>query len=545
MQHVVNTDATKAPAAQTGVWILIPIVATTIVYARVIGHYFAGDEFIHFFNLANYGLAELVLNPHGGHILLTSNAVYALLFPVFGLDATGYYAIALLTHLCVVGLLYGAILRWSGTLTAVVVSTMWGISPLAEGSIGWFGVYGHLLVGAAVAWILRDLARISTGEAHPSAWLLARWYMLILIAATSFGFGLSIAIVFPIAVYGLLSGAPKQRLVAGVFATLWIAIPVLYILVHLSYASISDRDALHGVSQVAAKSEFTDLSSLFLLFISKVPSVLTEFLSIGVASLPFGPLIALGPTYGASYGFVLMFSKIVLFVMAVLFVWRLRSRTRDERLYAASCFILALASYGTIAIWDVIRAISLPESMPPAMLALLLPAPLTFRYHYVAPMLLAVAAAIAIGPVSFPKLLTYRIASCALLAAMMVASYVAVQALKMPDLKRDYDRVVAAIDREIDLAPVAGPVYIQNKPFKFWGFDLPEQFPGWAAVFTISFPTNEVRGRRVWFIEHDEKLIRMFAGDSSRLSQLLVSPIGDIATEPVPDKSTTQAATDN
>lgn len=525
MQKFVTTDAAKRPAAKAGLWVLIPILAATIVYARVLGHYFAGDEFMHFFNLANYGFAELVLTPHGGHILVTSNAVYAPLFSMFGLDATGYYALALLTHLCAVGLMYGAIRRWSGTFTAVVVSTLWGICPLTEGSVGWFGVYGHILVGAAVAWILRDAARVSTGEVHPSAFLFARWYFLILIAATSFGFGLSIAVVFPIAVYGFISGAKSQRLL-GIFATLWIAIPVLYISVQLSHAFISDREAMHGISEVTYRPEFVDLL--------RVTALLIEFLSVGVASVPFGSWIVLGPTYGASSESVLLFSKIVLFGLVVLFLWKLRSRTRDDRLRAASCVTLALACYGTIALWAVMRSggLEMEAFLSQAGITRASPA-VTPRYHYVAPMLLAVSAAIAIGPVSFPRRIIWRIVVCSSLVAMVVTSYLAARVSARMDLRNSYDRTVAAIEHKIDRAPAGSDVYIRNNPFLFWGFDLGDRFPGWAAVFSISFPANEVRGRRVWFIEHDDAIIQQFAGDGSRISQLLVNPVDNVVTEPL------------
>jgi hypothetical protein len=45
------------------------------------------DDLVRLYDLANYGMARLLLSPHGGHVLVTSNGVYALLRWMFGLDA--------------------------------------------------------------------------------------------------------------------------------------------------------------------------------------------------------------------------------------------------------------------------------------------------------------------------------------------------------------------------------------------------------------------------------------------------------------------------
>jgi hypothetical protein len=46
-------------------------------------------------------------------------------------------------------------------------------------------------------------------------------------------------------------------------------------------------------------------------------------------------------------------------------------------------------------------------------------------------------------------------------------------------------------------------------------------FPGWAAAFTVFFPSNVVEGRRVFFVEADAD-VRNAAKDGKRTSTLIV-----------------------
>jgi hypothetical protein len=50
----------------------------------------------------------------------------------------------------------------------------------------------------------------------------------------------------------------------------------------------------------------------------------------------------------------------------------------------------------------------------------------------------------------------------------------------------------------------------------------PKMFPGWAAAFTVFFPSNVVEGRRVFFVEPDSD-IRAAVRDGRRTGTLIVA----------------------
>jgi hypothetical protein len=219
------------------------------------------------------------------------------------------------------------------------------------------------------------------------------------------------------------------------------------------------------------------------------------------------------------------FSRVALLATLVAIGWRFRSRPADDRLRALACLVLAVACYGTIALWVVVSGRI--ETLAAYGIASVTQ-PLTPRYHYVATLLLGVVGAIAIGQGGAARGRTaWKVGALAVLGAAAVsASFVAARSIAIGDLRESHARVVAAIERAIDRAPEGSPVHIRNHRFEPWGFDLGDRFPGWAAIFVISFPEDEVRGRRVYFVEPDAALRQRLSGSGSRLGGLLVAPEG-------------------
>jgi len=76
-------------------------------------------------------------------------------------------------------------------------------------------------------------------------------------------------------------------------------------------------------------------------------------------------------------------------------------------------------------------------------------------------------------------------------------------------------------------------VYIVNRNFKSVALLYPRiEFPGWAGLFSILFPTNLVEGRRVYFIEPDAA-VRAAHRHSRRLAGVLIAP-EDVPLRPGP-----------
>jgi hypothetical protein len=68
-------------------------------------------------------------------------------------------------------------------------------------------------------------------------------------------------------------------------------------------------------------------------------------------------------------------------------------------------------------------------------------------------------------------------------------------------------------------------VFIRNSPFRAIGmlFVLNRiGFPGWAAIYTIFFPTNEIVGKHVYFVDPDPAVVRQ-AKKGRRTADLIIS----------------------
>src|SRR5262249_5872696 len=69
-------------------------------------------------------------------------------------------------------------------------------------------------------------------ERVPAPATLARWWVLLLAAATCFGTGIALALVFPIVAWLLLPATPAAARAAAVLALLWLTVPLLYLADH-------------------------------------------------------------------------------------------------------------------------------------------------------------------------------------------------------------------------------------------------------------------------------------------------------------------------
>jgi AraC family transcriptional regulator of adaptative response/methylated-DNA-[protein]-cysteine methyltransferase len=88
-----------------------------------------------------------VISAGGGHLLVTSNAVFYVMDLFFGAHPEPYYWLALLTHLLNVGLFFAVVrLFTQSPYVACFGATLWGIAPLNEAAIGWYSVFGQVLV---------------------------------------------------------------------------------------------------------------------------------------------------------------------------------------------------------------------------------------------------------------------------------------------------------------------------------------------------------------------------------------------------------------
>ena len=94
---------------------------------------------------------------------------------------------------------------------------------------------------------------------------------------------------------------------------------------------------------------------------------------------------------------------------------------------------------------------------------------------------------------------------------------------------------LAAMRSQIEAAAPGSDVYLQNRDLQAAGpmFVPRREFPGWAGLFVIFFPSNVVSGRRVYFVEPDE-VQREQLTRGRRAASLFVAPASVGAAPAVP-----------
>jgi hypothetical protein len=476
--------------------VLVPVVASAVFYFPVARNFFRGDDFLNLYYAENWGLGRFLVTVHAGHALVARNLIWWVLYEVAGPRPEVFFVTCVLTHLAVVGLLFEAIRRLTGSApVACVAASLWGTAPVHDEAIGWFSVYGQLLASAIVAWMLVRLAHLRDGGSFgPGAAI--GWALLVFVIMTSFGVGLGIALGLPVVAYVLLPPSSTRRRVVTTLALAAALCPLVY------WSLIQLHHAVHGsflppgVIGVSLRYPATVLQLLGLLA------------GNGVVTLHAAPAAShieqLGPVW---WGLVAAW----LVVVPIAFF---HSPPADRRVILAA-LVLALTCYGPIAAG---RAPFFRKGIRFEREA---------RYQYGGTLALTLVAAVVLSQLS-GKLPTRS--GVRLIALVAFAGGLVVCGRRFaPPLthheggRRETEAVLAAIRAQIDAAPPGSAVYIQNRQFLSVGLLLRKMtiFPGWAGVFTIFFPDNTVDGRRVYFVS-DEAVVA--AGRRGRRTASLLVP---------------------
>ena len=509
---------------QNRAYLFYALLCAAALQSTVLGHFFRGDDFQHLYEIVDFGYLRFAFTTHGGHLLFTSNSVFYLMHLLFGLEATAYYGLALLSHLLNVFLLYRIVeISSSRSELALAASLLWGMSALNQGSLGWYSAYGHVLVAVFLLWIVYDMTRIRCEGVELRGVTLLRWYVLLLAAATSFGTGIPIAMLSGLAAWLLLPDGAGRRRATLVLGSLALVIPLLYLLwANLSTPSLADSSPTSHLQ--ANLSYYGELSGWLAMF-----SLWARMVAYGLSSLLLGPVpiitpesVATGWLAGLSQDAVTLISFALSGLLLVGTLAGLRRASPFERRPLLAYAILMLASYGIIALGR--SAFFYLVGSPPLVSAA------QPRYFYVAPalgvILLAGAAA------QFPRLFgrVGRVVAVLALSWIAVVDYSAarwVNGYELPaDAGRAYSEVMASIEDSILAKPPASRVTIVNEGFPVMGYMNKDSFPGWAALFIIQFPENEVEDRQVVFVERDSrrrKRIRRWGGE--RLNAIVVAPV--------------------
>ncbi len=488
-------------------FLLVPLGLSAWLYYPVLRVNFFADEFIHFASIESDGVLDFLLAPFGGHNYLVRNLFFLASWQLFGLQAPYFYATALATHLLNVALLFGVLRQLTGSaLLACFGAALWGTSPLCVGTIAWYSVYGQILVGTILLFVLHAVTRRAAhGGAPPStgsAWL---WYVLLLAGTTCFGVGIGVALAFPLVLFLVLPATwtrPGQRIA-------WLLLPIVTMGLYFGFRRL--YPLIGSLSFQENLQEYMALRSL-----ADMPPLLSHLLAFSVAGSVLQFFLP------STYPSTASWTAVAVFVAGlVLVLVRAEPATRRT---AVAMVLLAAGVYVIIAAGRS-GAYAMFKISPPA-------AARVARYHYVGSIPIVVLLCLIVR--EFGRLPGLRAvpAPLALAGALGAIAYgiarvgVPIQLYKWtpPYVQRVADETLAAVRAQ----PPGSVVYIENEktPIGILGPTLPNfLFPGRAGVFVLQHPTDQLEGRTVRFIERSDEVASFYEDrPHTRFAGLLVRP---------------------
>lgn len=505
----------------------LPVVLAALVQCPVLRRSFFVDDYVNLYDVIHNGPLEFILRIHGGHSLVVRNGLFYLFYQLFGLEPFPYMLSALCVHLVNVALLW-RILRYlaASPLLAAFGATLWGVSPVAVGVIGWYSASCQAMCATVLLWVLGDIARVYRRETELRHTTVIRWCLLLLAGSSTFGSGIGIAMISPLVVLLLLPPGHARRRATLATGALVIAVPILYLIQQ------------HTMGALTGSSDYVSaVSGFWVLRLRpfKVLGSLVDFVSYGLVSLLLGPWattdeagkVVTGPFAGRTTTWVMDIAHILFFVFGVMLAGLVWKGPKELRRPVAVVVLLCLVSYGVIVVGRFFLYPGRPDfAVQP-------------RYQYLGPVLLAILVSLLVGwSVSVARLSSrVRVAG----AVAFSLGWAAVSSGSVRDVStalysRGADEFAVAsfyLRHSIERAPPGSTVFIDNQqPFSHGVFESiwesrSDRFPGLAAVFVILYPDDVVEGRRVYFVEKDpERLATLQRRYDSRIARLVVSPAG-------------------
>jgi hypothetical protein len=485
-----------------------PVLATLIVQSHVLGNGFLFDDFVHFYSVSNLPFLEAISVPMGGHLLHSFTTVVWTIKSLFGLNPLVFLLLGLIVHLVSVGLLFGIITQLTSSQNlAAFGATLWGMSPFVGGALGWISVHGQMYATCAVLWVLLDIARCSHSPAVLRKGLLWRHTLLLLVAATSFGAGLTSVVVLPLVV-ALWNPVPAQRMrLLVVYSAVALAVVTLYVITMLQRGDAPDN--LPNKAAIILRG---------LLNLPIISAAFAKLLAIGSSGLIWGPLmigkIALVPR--GSLPFVAAMAALL--ISMPLLIWGCIVSSSAERRRIFALLVIPCAAYGMIAV-----------ARSAGYLAFVVDTP---RYHYLSPAVMVVVLCLVLfkligrlptGVQAYGRI-SYLVWLALVLVPFLLSPTRVTWQVDIDKQDRQYEQSMKVLENALQQQVGNKAIYIDNKPFSVFGWGYtPRDFPGLAALFVVSYPSNTIDGKPVYFLEDSDEIVQMAqAQKGTRIAELII-----------------------
>ncbi|MGA2526744.1 MAG: hypothetical protein ABSF79_09040 [Smithellaceae bacterium] len=490
--------------------LFLSLAAVLIANFQLLSAFFYQDDFLHFYQISNWNPLGFIFSSRGGHLYIFRNLIFYCMFKLFGVNSIAYFSTVLLTHVGSAYILYKIIhLLTDKPSLAAAGMMIWGICPVNYGALGWYSVYGHVLVGFFFLLFLYDLLRVEKGKISYSIQIAIRWSIYLFLMAASFGTGLVIAFLSPVAIVVILWNNEKKWKIAASILPVIAAILLLFIFKDSIYYYFSGE--VSNIKPVVLSVALSNYKIILEMFI--------RMCAYGIYCMAAFPMLFFFST--TEYPAIAIFISIpVVILFIVLF---LRSQEYRRHYAVLSMFFLGLiglTAYARAWLYNVFGVPMISASITP-------------RYYYVILIVAVLILALMADELSdiFPKIAKVIVPS--VLIVIILSVFPSMNLAPKIDIsntsvneKKSYYNTITDIEKTIRAYPEGSSVFIDNKindqiPI-FGASDT--GFPGKAAVFTITYPNNTVEGRRVYFVEKDCRVAeKNIEKKKWRISSLIVS----------------------
>jgi len=475
------------------------LAATLVVYAGVLGCFFWADDIVYLYDARNGSALEFLLIPYGGHLSWARNLLFLVLERLAGPNPAPFFALVLATHLLNVALCFAVVRLWTGSaLLAGVWATLWGTSPRNAATLEWFAGHSQMVVATVMLLLLWRAGALLARGTVPTARDAWAAVALCVLATASFGIGLGLGMVVPLAallLFPRMSRAPRLLLLA-----LFVILPLCYVAGQLAYAAVGTRAlspsggsllaTLPTAVELTVRMTGTGLAGLLAGFTTTAPIAPSAALA-AAAGLGLALVVALVPSDGPT----------------------------RRRLLAVA--LLPLAIYGITAVG---RAPNLKFAGGTARIVA------TPRYHYAAPLGLAILAALLCAEAGRRLRVPAAVGKTSAALVVVIGALAWAQSPWHLDdhawIAERVDVLLAEVDTAAAAAAPATPVVLPNRPFGGVGpmFMLtPTVFPRFAGVYVAFRASDEVAGRPIRFAESDPAVYAaLTANPQKRIARLLV-----------------------